>query len=222
VLTVSRKADRDKNQAILFNGEPLEDSDCITLLGVTLNRSLDYADHVLSLARKASQAYGALSRARHHLSESARANVYRSVIRPIMEYSSPVWASAPDYALNALDRIQKYSQRLFPSIPMDSLAHRRLVSDMAVFHACIHRFVPSALQALTPPAAVYQCSTRLASQAHSLSVASPASKTTRHSKSYFARCSATWNSLPSHIAEAADPKNFKRLLHRHFQPKRNL
>ena len=63
--------------------------------------------------------------------------LYKSTIRPCMEYCCHVWAGAPSYYLEMLDRLQKRICRtVVPSIAscLEPLAHRRYVASLSLFY----------------------------------------------------------------------------------------
>ena len=60
--------------------------------------------------------------------------LYKSKIRPIVEYASPVWGSLPSYLVNERERIQTRSLRIL-GMDKDSLQNlndRRVVSTKRV------------------------------------------------------------------------------------------
>jgi hypothetical protein len=152
LLTISRKQDKVANEPIYYRDNAVEECDALKLLGVTLTKTLDWSCHVNDVAMKASRAYGALSRASPFLSEAARLTVFKSIVRPIMEYASPIWSGATEVALKGLERVQRRCLKLCPSQDvLDSLTHRRQVSDLSVYHSIIHRKAPSIVSDLAPP-----------------------------------------------------------------------
>ena len=174
------------------------------------NKSLDWSTHVLDIARNASRAYGALRRAAPFLSEAARLTVYKSIIRPQMEYASPVWSNCSEHALNALDTIERRCSKLFPSLAVgDSLSHRRKIADLAVYHSILHRNAPPIISDLAPPLAARPCNTRQATNLHPLAVQIPTSKTEHHKKSFMPGMARMFNALPTNIATIASQQQFK-------------
>ena len=91
---ISRK--RNQNfPAAFMNGDKLDTSASFTQLGLSLSSSPTWKTHIHSLAKHASQKLGFLARARGLFSSSHLLSIYKSQIRPSLEYCSHVWGGAP-------------------------------------------------------------------------------------------------------------------------------
>ena len=62
-----------------------------TYLGVTLTSSMSFSVHVNNICIKASEMLNFIKRNLHECSEDVKSIAYKSLFRPILEYSSPVW-----------------------------------------------------------------------------------------------------------------------------------
>ena len=75
------------------------------------------------------------------LSPEVALYLYKSTIRPCMEYCCHVWAGAPSCYLELLDKLQKQIYRTVgPSLvaSLEPLVHRRNVASLSLF--CKHYF----------------------------------------------------------------------------------
>ena len=103
-------------------------------LGLSLSSYLTSNTHIHSLAKDASQKLGFLARAHGFFSSSHLLTIYKSKIRPSLEYCSHVWAGAPKSTLCLLDKVQSKAIRLInnPNLTksLRPLSHRRLVEDL--------------------------------------------------------------------------------------------
>ena len=127
---ISRK--RNQNfPAVFMNGDELDTSVSFTQLGLSLSSNLTWKTHIHSLAKHASQELGFLARARGFFSSSHLLSIYKSQIRPSLEYCSHVWGGAPKSTLCLLDKAQSKAIRLInnPNLTksLQPLSHRRLV-----------------------------------------------------------------------------------------------
>ena len=71
------------------------------------------------------------------LSPEAALYLYKSIIRPCMEYCCHVWAGAPSCYLELLDKLQKRIYRTVDaslSAFLESLAHRRDVASLNLLY----------------------------------------------------------------------------------------
>ena len=77
------------------------------MLGLTFSSKLDWGSYIISIAKTASKKIGALIRSMKFLSLEVALYLYKSTIRPCMEYCCHVWAGAPNCYLDLLDKLEK-------------------------------------------------------------------------------------------------------------------
>ena len=77
------------------------------MLGLTFTSKLDWGSYIISIAETASKKIGAVIRSMKFLSPEVALCLYKSTIRPCMEYCCHVWAGAPSCYLELLDKLQK-------------------------------------------------------------------------------------------------------------------
>ena len=82
------------------------------MLGLTFSSKLDWGSYIISIAKTTSKKIGALIRSMKFLSPEVALYLYKSTIRPCMEYCCHVWAGAPSYYLELLDKLQKWICRI--------------------------------------------------------------------------------------------------------------
>ena len=104
----------------------LEEKSSFKMLGLTFSSKLDWGSYIISIAKTASKKIGALIRSMKFLSPEVALNLYKSTIRPCMEYCCHVWTGAPSWYLDLLDKLQKRIYRIVgPSlaVSLEPLAH---------------------------------------------------------------------------------------------------
>ena len=109
-----------------MDGSVLEEKSSFKMLGLTFSSKLDWGSYIISIAKTASKKIGALIRSMKFLSPEVALYLYKSTICPCMEYCCQVWAGAPSYYLELLDKVQKRIYRTVgPSLaaPLEPLAH---------------------------------------------------------------------------------------------------
>ena len=62
-----------------------------TYLGVTLTSSMSFTVHINNISSKASKVLNFIKRNLNECSQNVKSIAYCSLVRPILEYSSPVW-----------------------------------------------------------------------------------------------------------------------------------
>ena len=163
---------------------------------------------------------GSLFCARGFLSNEAILYIYKSVIRPSMEYCSHIWAGAPAKYLSTLDKIQKRIVNLVdPELGsvFHTLSHRRTVASLSLFYKYFHQQCSRELSDLVPPLRNFRQDLRCAGESHGYTVALPRCKRCFYASSFFPRTSALWNDLPvSCFPDGYDLLTFKRRVNRHL------
>ena len=111
---------------VKVDGSILEEKTSFKMLGLTFSSKLDWDSYIVSIAKTASKKIGALIRYMKFLSPEVALDLYKSTIRPCMEYYCHVWAGAPSCYLELLDKLRKRICRtvgLSPAASLEPLAH---------------------------------------------------------------------------------------------------
>ena len=184
-----------------MNGDELDTSTSFTQLGLSLSSNLTWKTHIHSLTKHASQKLGFLVRARGFFSSSHLLSIYKSQIRPSLEYCSHVWGGAPKSTLCLLDKVQSKAiclinnPNLTKSLP--PLSHRQLVGDLSIFYRYFHGHCSQEIRdiILVPLRPVR--TTRSSTHSHPFQVSLPNLCTLSHKSSFIPRTCNLWNALPS-------------------------
>ena len=105
-------------------------------MGLTFSK-LDWGSYIISIAKTAFKKIGALIRFMKFLSPEVALYLYKSTIRPCMEYCWHFWAGAPSSHLELLDNLQKQMCMTFGSIlasSLEPLAHLRNVANLSLLY----------------------------------------------------------------------------------------
>ena len=94
-----------------LSGAVLEWVDSIPYLGVKITRKLCWSDHIPSAAAKANRILSLLKRSMYGCSKEAKKRVYVTLVRPHLEYCSPVWNPHLKKDCDKLERVQKQATR---------------------------------------------------------------------------------------------------------------
>ena len=172
LLSIHRSRNVDFPQILMGRGN-LPEAASFRLLGLTFSNDLTWTNYITSVAKSASMKVGSLFRARGFLTHDAILHIYKSVIRPSMEYCCHIWAGASARALGLLDRIQRRIVNLVgPALAsqLHSLSHRRDVASLSLFYKYFHKQCSKELSALVPPPKTFHRRTRLATRSHRFTV----------------------------------------------------
>ena len=190
--------DRSKNTGAIdvkMDGSVLEEKSSFKMLGLTFSSKLDWGSYIVTIAKTASKKIGALIRSMKFLSPEVALYLYKSTIRPCMEYCCHLWAGAPSCYLELLDKLQKRICRAAgPSlaVSLEPLAHRRNVVSLSLFY----RYYFGRLAQLVPLPYSRGRSTRYSDRLHDFSVTIPRCYKDVYVNSFFPRTARLWNSLP--------------------------
>ena len=169
------------------------------MLGLTFSSKLDWGSYIISIAKTASKKIGALIRSMKFLSREVALYLYKTTIRPCMEYCCHVWAGAHSCYLELLDKLQKRICRIVGSslaASLEPLAHRRKAASLSVFYRYYFRRCSSELAQLVPLPFSGGRSTRYSDKLHDFSGTSPRCYKDVYVNSFFPGTVELWNSLP--------------------------
>ena len=177
----------------------LEEKTSFKMLGLTFSSKLDWGSYIVSIGKTASKKIGALIRSMKFLSPEISLYLYKSTIRPCMEYCCQVWAGAPSCYLELRDKLQKRICRtVSPSLAasLEPLAHRRNVASLSLLYRYYFGRCSSELAELVPLPYSRGRSTRYSDRLHDFSVSIPRCYKDIYVNSFFPRIARLWNSLP--------------------------
>ena len=80
-------------------------------LGVELSDSLDWTTHINGTIAKSQRTLNMLRRNLHGCSQNTRALAYKALVRPVLEYASPVWDPHQDNHIEKLEAVQRKAAR---------------------------------------------------------------------------------------------------------------
>ena len=80
---------------VKMDASVLKDKSSFKIMGLTFSSKLDWGSYIISIAKTSSKKIGALICSMKFLSPEVALYLYKSTIRPCMEYCCHVWASAP-------------------------------------------------------------------------------------------------------------------------------
>ena len=146
--------------------------------------------------------------------------LYKSTIRPCMEYCSHVWACAPSCYLQLLDKLQKrICKTVNPSLAASfkSSAHLRNVDSLSLFYRCYFGRCSMELAELVLLPYSRGKSTRCSDRLHDFTVTIPRCNKDVYVNSVFPRTANLWNSLAIECFPFTyDISGFKSRINRHL------
>ena len=100
---------------ISLNGSNLSQVKSVKHLGVIVNETFSWSEHVDIICRKAAKCIGLLHRLCKRLPPLAIRHLYCTAIRPTLEYAITVWSGLVKSDASKLERRQRRAARLTSS-----------------------------------------------------------------------------------------------------------
>ena len=172
------------------------------VLGLSIDSKITWTSHLSNICRRAGQRLGALRKLANKLDAKGRANIYKTQVRSIMEYSCLAWMNASQTTLSQLDIIQRKALKIIgvdedialQQYAISKLSHRRTVAATTVLYKMHTPSCPADLKALLPQVRPPGRITRRVPPSHALET--PTSNTKCLDRSFLHTALTTWNSLP--------------------------
>jgi len=89
VLTLGSKLDNNTN--IVIDDKTVASTDCLKLLGVSIDRHLRFDEHISIIYRKSSQLVGVLMRLRNLIPTGTKLQLFKAAILSYLTYSHLAW-----------------------------------------------------------------------------------------------------------------------------------
>ena len=123
--------------------ELLGEPECVSDLGVTIVKNLCFSDHIANITRKAHQRANLIHRCFISKNIDLLVRAFKTYVRPILEYNSPVWSPSLKKDIILVESVQRRFTKRIPGLDtmtchsrlkllnLESLEVRRLRSDLA-------------------------------------------------------------------------------------------
>ena len=199
-LTISFRRSPEHFDPVTVDGIQIQATTSSKLLGLTINNTLTWNDHVDSLIKKAAtKTYFLVQLKRARIPAEDLVAYYCACIRSSLDYACPVFHfSLPQYLQSELESVQKRALAcIFPGMPYREALERACLTSIREHHEDITKSLfrsisenqDSKLHHLIPEAYNPHYSLRCP---RTYNV--PAAKTKRFANSFFVKCAAETNS----------------------------
>lgn len=186
-------------------------------LGVTITSDLSWSEHILTTCKRANSMLYLLRRTFVHVSFKASIQLYKTYVRPLLEYAGPVWCPVLVRDQSLLESVQRRATRVTfglnrPTYPdrlkmanLLSFQERRLRGDLIMSFRILN-FNYANISSL------YSLNSDNRLRGHKYKLKKEKFKT-KHRQYYITnRIFETWNNLPSDIIDSTSINIFKNKL----------
>ena len=91
-------------------------------LGVQIDNSLNWKEHIKTVSTKVSRAIGFLKHAKTFLPKETLKTLYTAIVEPHLRYCCSVWGCAGSTELNQLQKLQNRAARIITNSSFDTQA----------------------------------------------------------------------------------------------------
>lgn len=195
----------------------LEECDMEKDLGVNVDNDLKFSKHVQIQVNKTSRLLALLRRGFTVLDSSSLPMLYKSVIRPHLEYSNVVWHPRFKGDTEELEKVQRRATKLVPeladldyedrlrSLKLPSLYYRRARGDMIECYKYLRGIYGV-------PGDLLERDTDSTTRGHSFKLKKNFAKHAARTNFFSMRVVNAWNSLPETVVSAPSLNSFKNRL----------
>ena len=144
----------ESNTPLYFQGNTIESSDCLKLLGITIDEQLNFNTHINEICKKASQRVGVMLRLKKLVPTNAKLTLYKSAILPYLTYCHLTWHFCSATDKRKLERVQERAlravfldkqssyQALLDKSDLTTLQNRRLQDIAILMYKVKHKLCP--------------------------------------------------------------------------------
>ena len=200
-----------------LHGHILETVSSAKYLGVNLTNDLNWSNHVQQVSSSANRSLGFLKRNIRSKNPGIRQTAYKALVRPVLEYSSPVWSPHTQQNINKLEMTQRraarwvhndYSYQSSVTEMLNKLNWRSLEDRRSDARLCLFFKIIYGLVAIDMPTYIRHPS-RISRHQHPLAFCQIQSRFDYYKYSFFPLAVIQWNSLPAYIATQTNLNSFK-------------
>ncbi|KAK3777007.1 hypothetical protein RRG08_008862 [Elysia crispata] len=209
----------DKNST--SNKHPLKNSKAEKDLGVVVDSQLNFKDHISQATTKANRILGVIRSSFDHLTDHTFVQLYKALVRPILEYGHLVWQPVLETLQQDIEDVQRrdtklighLKDKLYPErlsiLKLPSLEHRRRRGDMID----LFKYVTGIYDASRP---IFELAPNSNTRGHSKKLIKKRSRLAVRSNFFSERVVSGWNSLPESVVSAPSVNAFKNSLDTHW------
>ena len=199
-------------------------------LGVLLDDKLKFTEHINIKINKANQILGCIKHTFKHINTEIFMLLYKSMVRPHLEYGSCIWSPHLKRDIDAIERVQRRATRMIPalrhlsytdrlkSLKLQTLKFRRERADIIETYNILtqkHIINTDCRCHLCPDKHMFQKSLATTTRGHSMKLQSQ--KATGNRYHFLAtRVVNTWNHLTETTVTQPTLQKFKTQLHKEW------
>ena len=214
----STKRNKPDHPPLLLGNSVIPEGTSHTHLGITLSSNLKWDAHITRIVEKARKRLSLLYRLKFRLSRNTLIRLYKSMVRPILEYGGVIFDNCSQTLSDSIESVQYEAARiclgalkrtprylLLKELGWPTLAKRRQYFKLILFYKIVNGLTPAYLSDLVPnnndQTTVRLRNRRSLRQIRFTSI--------RFGNSFIPSTIQLWNNLPDDIRQSATLSKFK-------------
>ena len=193
---------------------------------MVIDDDLTFDKHIAEKVNKANKIMGLIRRTFEYLDAEMFCLLFRSLVRPHIEYANPVWAPHLKKHIDSIENVQRRASKQIPGmeglsyedrlrkLDMPSLAYRRLRGDMIEVFKILS---PTCGYDKQVAKGLLRESTTTWTRGHEYKLEQRRARLDLRKFNFTYRVVQTWNSLPAEVVSAENVVTFKHRLDRHWK-----
>ena len=190
-------------------------------LGVTFDEKLIFREHISKIVSLANRNLGLIFKSFTYISREMFLDLYKSLVRPHLEYCTPVWSPMFKKDSIVLENVQRRATRLVNSLSgltyenrlralgIPTLEYRRLRADVVEVYKILNQ-----IDRIDPKK--FFTWSNLPTRGNSLKIFKRRSRLKVRASVFSNRVVDVWNSLPNNVVTAPSLNSFKSRLNNHW------
>jgi len=175
-------------------------------LGVYISNTLHPRHHIKTIVSSAFQRLGLVKRCFTNHSPNNISTLFKSIVRPVLEYGSPVWSPWHNKDIELLEKVQARCNKICSvDLKLPSLKSRRNQTDLIEVYKYVHGMYKT-------PADTFFDFSQCSLGGHHLKLAKSYSRTDLRKHFFSNRVVDKWNCLPEDVVSAPSLNRLKRAL----------
>lgn len=195
-------------------------------IGVTFDENMKFDIHVSNIVNKANQRVGLIRRSFEYMDKEMFLTLYKSLIRPNLEYATVIWSPWLKKDIVAIEQVQRRATRLVSTIQhlsyeqrllelgLPTLIYRRERTDMIQLFKILNKCDEVYLKSLN-------YSHNISTRGHDKKLEKRHFNYKSTMNSFVARSVNSWNSLPQECVNSGTVNAFKNILNVAWKHKPN-
>ena len=189
-------------------------------LGIIFDKKLSFSDHIQTKIKIANRNLGIIFKTFTYMDKEMFRTLYKSLVRPHLEYGSVIWSPRLKKDQIALENVQRRATKLLPALKnvtyknrlldlgIPTLEYRRVRADMVQMYKKFHG------NDIVDKDKLFVMNTNLNTRGNCMKIFKKRVKTEFRRGMFSQRMVNTWNSLPNNVINSPSINCFKNRLNK--------